>query len=185
MNSEEKRFLLRLARESISTHLRGQEVITSVPDNPVFQRKAGGFVTLHKNGNLRGCIGFVKAVDSVYNTVKRMAVAAATEDPRFPTVGVGELNDVSIEISILSEMNAVTNENEIVIGRDGLFIVKDFYSGLLLPQVAIEHNFDVETLLRETCIKAGLPKYSWKENGTKIFRFSAEIFSEREFCNNL
>ncbi len=181
IGNDEKRFLLRLARESISTHLRGQEILSQVPDNPVFQKKAGGFVTLHKDGNLRGCIGFVKAVDTIYNTVKRMAVTAATDDPRFPRVGVGELAELEIEISILSEMEAVTEKGEIEIGRDGLFIVKGFQSGLLLPQVAMEYSFDVETFLRETCRKAGLAENSWKDDNTKIFRFEAEVFSEREF----
>ena len=105
-----------------------------------------------------------------------MARAAALEDWRFPPVTQEELNDVEIEISILTPLQRVDKKEDIVIGRDGLFIRKGTYSGLLLPQVAAEYGWDVDEFLAQTCIKAGLPSDSLKAKDVEIYRFSAEVF---------
>lgn len=177
-NASEKRFLLKLAREAIIAKINGRELTLEFPDNEVFQKKMGGFVTIHKNGSLRGCIGYVKAVDTIFNTVRDMAVSAAVEDPRFPPLSVSELKDIEIEISMLSKLTPIQSDKDITVGPDGLFVVQGNYSGLLLPQVAIEYGFDAIKFLEEACRKAGLPAMAWKNSETRLYSFRATIFSE-------
>ena len=143
-------------------------------------RKQGAFVTINKHGTLRGCIGFIRPIYPLYEAVKEAAIAAALHDPRFPPVTPDELKDLEVEISVLSPMVEVKDINEIKVGRDGLYIVYGGFSGLLLPQVATEYGWDRTTFLEHTCVKAGLPRDCWKEPGVRIFRFTAEVFSEEE-----
>lgn len=178
LSEEQKKFLLNLARETIKAELEKSKLSITCPDEPFYQRKTGGFVTLHKAGKLRGCIGYVIAHKSLFETIKEMAKAAAFNDPRFPSLQKSELENIEIEISILSELIPVQSVDEIKIGRDGLLIRNSFTSGLLLPQVALEWNWDRKTFLEQTCNKAGLPINCWKNSETEIFRFTAEIFSE-------
>jgi AmmeMemoRadiSam system protein A len=133
---------------------------------------------LHKHGQLRGCIGYIEGIKSIYDTIKEMAIAAAFQDPRFPALQKDELDQIDIEISLLTPLEKVESKEDIKIGKHGLLIRNGFNSGLLLPQVATEWNWDVETFLEQTCRKAGLHGNCWKESSTQIFRFSAEIFSE-------
>ena len=105
-----------------------------------------------------------------------MAISAAFQDPRFEPMSAKELEDLDIEISVLTPMKPVTDINEIEVGKHGLMIVKDYYSGLLLPQVATEYGWDRETFLEHTCMKAGLPVNAWKDSDTKIYAFSADVF---------
>jgi AmmeMemoRadiSam system protein A len=177
-NESQKTYLLKLARESITAHLQGNDLSMQCPEDGIFHQKIGGFVTLHKNGALRGCIGHVRAVETVFNTIREMAVAAAVDDPRFPPLKESELKDIVIEISLLSPLIQINSADEIKIGRDGIYLIKGYNSGLLLPQVALEWSFDTETFLQETCRKAGLPANAWKSVDTRIYRFEAEIFSE-------
>ncbi len=109
-----------------------------------------------------------------------MAVQAALHDPRFPPVHAGEVQDIEIEISVLSPLVPVMDIAEIEVGRDGLVISLGRASGLLLPQVASERNWDRETFLDQTCVKAGLPAGSWRREDVTILRFTAEVFSEKE-----
>ncbi len=105
-----------------------------------------------------------------------MAAAAAFDDTRFSPLSAGELKDLDLEISVLTPLQRVEEVKEIEVGKHGLYIKKGFYAGLLLPQVATEYNWDRVTFLEETCRKAGLPKNAWKEKGTEIYMFSADIF---------
>jgi AmmeMemoRadiSam system protein A len=107
-----------------------------------------------------------------------MAVAAAFQDPRFPPLGPEELADLELEISVLTPMQRIQKVEEIQVGKHGLYIVRGIYRGLLLPQVATEHNWDRLTFLEQTCAKAGLPADAWKDPAAQIYVFSAEIFSE-------
>jgi AmmeMemoRadiSam system protein A len=136
----------------------------------------GAFVTLNKHGQLRGCIGTIQPSRPLYQVVEEMAAAAAFEDSRFSPLTVHELKDLELEISVLTPLQRIKDINEIEIGKHGLYIKKGFYSGLLLPQVATEYNWDRQTFVEETCRKAGLHRNAWREKGTEVYMFSADIF---------
>jgi AmmeMemoRadiSam system protein A len=140
------------------------------------QENRGAFVSLHKNGRLRGCIGQIVPANPLYQTIADMAIAAAFDDPRFDPLTAKEFKDLELEISVLTPMERLKNADEIEIGKHGLYLKKGFYSGLLLPQVAAEYGWDPITFLEETCRKAGLPRNAWKEKNTEIYLFSADIF---------
>lgn len=179
MNDELKQELLRLARQSIAarwTHHRPE-----LPDAPEFQARRGLFVSLHREGELRGCIGYIQPYKSIAASVVEMAQAAAFQDPRFQPLTAGELDDLEIEISLLSEMIPVQNASELKIGRDGLYLKHPRGSGLLLPQVPVEWNWDLKAYLKQICRKAGLHDEAWKDEGAQLFRFEAEVFSDADF----
>lgn len=180
LSEEQKRFLLKLARESIQAHLEKREIALQIPSDEIYKLKWGVFVTLHKKKALRGCIGYIKPYKPLGLTIIEMARAAAFQDPRFPKVSMKEMEDISLEISILSELIPVSKDelNDITVGRDGLYIEGLFGSGLLLPQVAVEWNWDRNTFLRETCHKAGLPSDCYLNPQYQVYRFTAEIFTE-------
>jgi len=175
---EEKRFLLQLARETLEA--RFAESALPVPENdsgPLGEPR-GAFVTLTEAGRLRGCIGHVVGIEPLWRSVQENAVNAAFRDPRFPPLAPYELPGVHIEISALTPLREMTSTDEIVVGRDGIIIERGPHRGLLLPQVATEYDWDLETFLDHTCRKAGLPPGCWREPDTVIQTFSAEVFSE-------
>lgn len=180
LSQEERHELLRLARHTITTYLQTRQVPAYETDNPHFLQPGGVFVTLKRLGQLRGCIGYIVSEDPLYQTIQRAAVAAATQDPRFPAVGSNEMAEITVEISILSPLQRVTDSQQIVIGRDGLFIRRGYYQGLLLPQVAPEQGWNREQFLEGVCHKAGLPGTAWRDPSTELFSFTAEVFSEEE-----
>jgi AmmeMemoRadiSam system protein A len=176
LNKLQQQFLLAVAKEAIYAKLTGNLLPQYKVAEPVLNEKRGAFVTLHKHGRLRGCIGYIVGVVPLIETVKQMAIAAAFEDPRFPPLQLEEFEHLNIEISVLTPLKRVKEISEIKIGRDGLIVRKGFYQGLLLPQVAEEEGWDVETFLENTCLKAGLSPDSWKDPDTVIEKFSAQIF---------
>ncbi|MBN1619449.1 AmmeMemoRadiSam system protein A [candidate division WOR-3 bacterium] len=180
LDKKEQSVLLRAARETIVSAASG----LNLPQPPTAQgrlsEKRGIFVTLHKIGELRGCIGYVVGIKPLNQAVIDMAFAASQEDPRFPPVKKEEINDIEIEISVLSVPEIVQNPSEITVGKDGLIVKKGFRQGLLLPQVAVEWGWDRETFLSHACMKAGLTPDSWKETGVEIFIFNAQVFSESD-----
>jgi AmmeMemoRadiSam system protein A len=176
LNKLQQQFLLAVAREAIHTKLLGNPLPKYNIDDSLLNEKRGAFVTLHKDKQLRGCIGYIIGVVPLVESVRQMAIAAAFEDPRFRPVQLEEFEHLNIEISVLTPLKRVESTDEIKIGRDGLVIRKGFYQGLLLPQVAEEEGWDVEAFLQNTCLKAGLPPDSWKEPDTVIEKFSAQIF---------
>jgi len=183
LTDEEKKFLLKIARQTIETYAReGRKPELPSPDqvSENLRSKRGAFVTLHKKGMLRGCIGVFEGRGPLYQTVSEMAIASGWEDPRFPPLDESELKDIEIEISVLSPLRPAKPE-EIEVGKHGIYITKGFYRGVLLPQVATEYGWDRETFLAQTCIKAGLNPDAWKEPDTKIEIFSADVFSEKDF----
>ncbi|CUS98361.1 hypothetical protein JGI22_00358 [Candidatus Kryptobacter tengchongensis] len=141
----------------------------------------GAFVTITINDTLRGCIGYVEAIKSLAETVNEVAAKSALEDPRFPPVEPDELDKIEIEISVLSPLSSVKSVDEIKIGEHGLMVKRGWRRGLLLPQVAVEHNLTREEFLEHTCLKAGLPPDCWKDKETEIFKFTAIIFKESDF----
>ena len=176
LNEKEKELLHRIVKETIKNHLEGKPGPAFNVDSSTLQEPRGAFVTLHKEGMLRGCIGHIRADHPLHATIKDMAIAAAFEDPRFPPLSRKEFDKVDIEISVLTPFKKITDINAIEVGKHGIYIVKGFYSGLLLPQVATEYGWDRVTFLEHTCNKAGLPKDAWKEKDTEIYLFSADVF---------
>jgi len=169
--------LLGIARRAIAETVRGSQRTEAKTANPALQTPQGAFVTITIGGELRGCIGTFREDTPLYRTVAQMAVAAASEDPRFPALTAAELPKIHLEISALTPMKPVADVSEIEVGRHGLYITKGFNSGVLLPQVATEYGWDRTTFLEQTCRKAGLQKNAWQE-GAKILSFEAEVFGE-------
>lgn len=176
LSEAEKTLLHKIARESIVARLKGQSLPKYDIPSPALKETRGAFVTLKKNGRLRGCIGHIVGRLPIADTVREMAQAAAFEDPRFPPVTPSELDDLEIEISAMTPLKEIGSIDEIQVGPHGLYITNGRRSGLLLPQVAAEYGWDRQTFLEQTCRKAGLPKDAWKASGTKIFTFSADVF---------
>lgn len=181
LSEDDRRALLRLARQAIVAAVANHRVPDESSASPALARPAGAFVTLHHHGRLRGCIGHVEANEPLAGTVVRCAVSAALQDPRFDPLRPGEIPGLEIEISILTPPEIVRPE-EIEIGRHGLFISRGWQRGLLLPQVAVEHQFSREHFLEETCRKAGLALDAWKDPATEIRAFTCEVFSERNLA---
>ncbi|MCK4558549.1 MAG: AmmeMemoRadiSam system protein A [Calditrichia bacterium] len=180
LTPEEKKYLLALSRRIIVLKAEGKEYEKEEYFTTSLKQQTGVFITLNKSHQLRGCIGYVEGLKALQNAVEEMSLAAAFEDPRFPPIEKDEIKDIEIEISVLSPLETISDTSQIEIGRHGIIIEKGLMRGLLLPQVATDYNWDVQTFLEQTCQKAGLPAGAWKEESTEIQIFSAEIFSESD-----
>ena len=180
LTTEEKKELLNLAKQTIINHFNKNSVEEYNPKTEIMNKKCGAFVTLHKKGDLRGCIGQIVPIDTLCISVQKMAIAAAFEDPRFPKLKQEELQDIDFEISVLSPFEKIVNIGEIEVGKHGLMISKNMYHGLLLPQVATEYGWDKETFLKHLCRKAGLNDNAYLEPGVEILRFTAIVFGEKD-----
>jgi len=180
LTENDQQLLLQIARNAVSSYLSGQA--PRLPDLPVgsLSQVHGVFVSIHQDGDLRGCIGNIHAVSPLYRTVAECAIAAAVGDPRFMPLMAAQLPSVDFEVSVLSPLHRVLDIEEIKIGKHGLVVSKRNARGLLLPQVATMYGWDRERLLQETCRKAGLRTDDWKQDAT-IESFSAVIFNERQF----
>lgn len=176
LSEEEKKTLHQIAKTVIENRAKGKPVPEFKIDAPALKENRGAFVSLHKKGQLRGCIGYIEGRGPLHKTIEEMAEAAAFRDPRFSPVTERELPELDIEISVLTPLKRITDINEIEIGKHGLYIRRGWYSGLLLPQVATEYGWDRKTFLEHTCQKAGLPSNAWKEKDVEIYIFSADIF---------
>jgi uncharacterized protein len=183
LTDKDKDLLLRVARESIAAHLEDREPQAVKDAAPVMCEKRGAFVSLHRRGQLRGCIGYLEAVKPLLQTIREMAAAAAFHDPRFRPLRNDELADLEIEISVLTPMQLIKSIDEIEVGKHGLYMVQGFCRGLLLPQVATEYKWDRTTFLQQTCCKAGLSPDAWKDPATKIYIFTADIFGNATGCS--
>ena len=177
LQDKEKGTLLDIARLAIASYIVDKRIPVVKSEEALLNAKCGVFVSLHKEGDLRGCIGVFTSEDPLYKTVAVMAVSAAFEDPRFDAVIEEEVKDLDIEISVLTPLKKIDDPQEIEIGRDGIYIVKGSHRGVLLPQVAVEHDFDRNMFLDHTCLKAGLKAGDWRE-GAEIYTFEAEIFDD-------
>lgn len=185
MNEEEGDFLVKLARKSIEKYLQEGKIISVPPDvNSILMEERGAFVTLNRKGDLRGCIGYPEPVKPLAQAVAEVAVSAATQDPRFPPVTLAELDEIQVEVSVLTKPELIEIKKpsqyleKIELGRDGLIIEMGIYRGLLLPQVPVEWNWDIEEFLANTCMKAGLSPDCWLQEGVKIYSFQSQIFEE-------
>lgn len=175
LSSADKKELIRLARQAVRTFVSEKRVITYEAREMNLLSERGVFVTLKKNGELRGCIGFIEPVASLCDTVIHSAIYAATEDPRFPPVKDEELKDLDIEVSVLSPLMKIEDPRVVQVGKHGLVIAMGSQRGLLLPQVAVENGWSRETFLNQACVKAGLPPDAWKR-GAEISVFEAIVF---------
>lgn len=174
---EERKQLLRLAHHAIAKALSNMAIHTAAPSAHLDQPR-GAFTSLHSQGRLRGCIGYVAASSPLYRTVAETAIAAAFHDSRFAPVTVHELPLLQIEISVLSPMFHIAPE-AVEVGRHGLLVTLGSNRGLLLPQVPLEWGWDREKFLCEVCRKAGLTSDAWRQ-GAKLEAFTAEVFGETE-----
>lgn len=174
---EERGILLQLAHESILSALEGREIALTSP-SPHFSEPRGAFTTIYFQGQLRGCVGYVLPMVSLYRTVAETARAAAFEDTRFSPVTLEEAKALEVSLSILSPLKAIQPE-EVEIGVHGLVVTYGGRRGLLLPQVPVEHGWDRLTFLEQTCHKAGLAHDAWQKGAT-LEAFTAEVFGDRE-----
>jgi uncharacterized protein len=196
LTDREKKKLLKIARESVmvatakskkKAKMRGKKdthgsveldkIGVDVTEEKL-KMDAGAFVSLHKGGKLRGCIGRFEAEAPLYKTVIKMARAASINDHRFANVTPDEVKDIDIEISVLSPLTRVDNVAEIEAGKHGLYIIRGSSRGTLLPQVASERGWDRDTFLEQTCLKAGIGKDAWMEEDTEIYIYEALVFNE-------
>ena len=178
LTKQEQAVLLGIVRDAITSYLRTGVLVEPTHEAESLNQHRGCFVTLSQAGQLRGCIGTFTSQRPLCKEVAVMAVAAATEDPRFYPMGKDDLDNFSIEISVLSPLRKAKDPAEIIVGRHGIYLEQDGQRGVLLPQVAIEQQWDRETFLQHTCYKAGLAKDSWQKAGCDIYLFTAQIMKE-------
>lgn len=172
---QERALLLRVAHEAISSTFERRDISVESTSEHLAEPR-GVFTTIYHNGELRGCVGYVLPISSVYRMVAETARAAAFEDTRFPPLRAEELPGLQVSLSILSPLEPIQAE-QVEIGRHGLVISLEGRRGLLLPQVPVERNWGREIFLAQTCRKAGLPEDAWRR-GAKIEAFTAEIFAD-------
>ena len=179
----EGRTAVHLAKDALTNYIEKKKIIE--PDNlpAVFKENRGVFVTLHEDGDLRGCIGYPMPIMPLGKAIVDSAINAGSRDPRFPRVRKEELGRIEVEVTILTPPEPYTEPKKklpelVQIGRDGLIVTRGPYTGLLLPQVAPEWGFDSMEFLSQTCVKAGLPADAWLDEDTEVQHFQAQIFAE-------
>jgi len=183
LSLEEGKAAVKLARDSLTAYLQSHKRTGPEGLAPVFDQNRGVFVTLHEDGELRGCIGYPQPVMPLGRAIVDSSINAGTKDPRFMPVTAEELKRIEIEVTVLTPPQVIAADRkklpeEVQIGKHGLIVSRGMFSGLLLPQVATEWNFDPEDFLCQTCLKAGLPVDSWLDPETEVQCFEAQIFSE-------
>jgi len=178
LDAKERKALLGIARRALEGYIGAGKMPREDVTEAKLASPGAAFVTLTKKARLRGCIGFTDAVAPLYKVVQECAVAAATEDPRFPPVSPPELPSLRIEISVLTPLFPITPD-EVVVGKHGLMVTQGRMRGLLLPQVPVEWGWDRETFIDQACVKAGLPPSAWR-HGATLQGFTAEVFGEEE-----
>ncbi|TAK66006.1 MAG: AmmeMemoRadiSam system protein A [Bacteroidetes bacterium] len=181
LSNSDKKLLLSVARAAIEATINNKRLLSLKHIPEALQAPSGAFVTLKKQDELRGCIGYIESDISVIETVQEVACKAAFNDPRFLPVTTDEVSSLEIEISVLTPPEQIQDISKIEVGKHGLIMQKGLQRGLLLPQVPIEYGWDRETFLNQTARKAGLQPSAWKEKETKLFIFSAEVFNETDF----
>ncbi len=178
LDESQRKGLLGIARRALEGYVEAGKIPTEEGARGRLAAPGAAFVTLTKNRRLRGCIGYTEAVAPLFKVVQECAVAAATEDPRFPPVSPKELPFLRIEISVLTPLFPILPD-EVEVGRHGLMVEQGRMRGLLLPQVPVEWGWDRETFLDQACVKAGLPPSAWR-HGATLRAFTAEVFGEEK-----
>jgi uncharacterized protein (TIGR00296 family) len=180
---DEGKMAVRLARQALTLYVEKKKILEPVGLPPVFDENRGVFVTLHEDGALRGCIGYPQPVMPLGRAIVDSAINASTRDPRFPGIRPGEQKRIELEVTILTKPEPYREPKKrlpelVRVGMDGLIVTKGPFSGLLLPQVAMEWGFDSLEFLSQTCAKAGLPPDAWLDEETEVQHFEAQIFAE-------
>ena len=178
LTAGEQEALLSIARNAIETYIQSGETYNEPREERNLNRRNGCFVTIYKDGELRGCIGNFQSEHPLFKEVAEMAVSSATRDPRFYPMKSEDLDNYRLEISVLSPLHKIESTDEIEVGTHGIYLEKGYYRGVLLPQVATEYGWDRQTFLKQTCVKAGLPTDAWQSEDAEIYIFSAQIFGE-------
>lgn len=179
LDSQKK--LIQLSRQTLESFVRrGERQVDNIEDPYLLTSENGAFVSLHKGEELRGCIGTCFPTRSLFSTVIEMTEAAASRDHRVPPIAQSELPDIHIDISVLSPLKLVDDPFSLEVGKHGLHIASGEKIGVLLPQVATQYGWDMETFLSQGCLKASLPKNAWKWPETNISSFTALIIEERK-----
>jgi AmmeMemoRadiSam system protein B/AmmeMemoRadiSam system protein A len=180
LSKSDKDMLMNIARTTIEYRVKGKNPPEFEVESPILKEKRGAFVTIHKHGQLRGCIGYIEAIKPLYVTIQEMAEAAALKDSRFPPVTPEELSSLDLEISVLTPLRKIEDINEIQVGRHGILLKRGYHQGVFLPQVATEQGWDRTTFLNQICFKAGMPDTNcWKAKDAEIYVFSADVFEEK------
>ena len=179
LTPDQKQTLLALARRTVETFVKTGRKPDFATDDPLFLRPGAAFVTLEMHDELRGCIGHTEPRLPLWECVRDMAVAACSQDPRFDPVTPAELPALTYEITVLTPMKKVDSVENIVVGRDGLMMVRGYARGLLLPQVPVEWGWNREEFLDHTAQKAGLPKSAWRDGSVTIYAFQGLVFSDK------
>lgn len=181
LSEKDRETLMHIARTTIEHKVRGKQPPKFTVDSPILKEKRGAFVTIHKQGQLRGCIGYIEAIKPLYLTIEEMAEAAALRDHRFPPVSSDELPALDLEISVLTPLKKINDVSEIQTGKHGIVLKRGYNQGVFLPQVATEQGWDRTTFLNQICFKAGIPDPNcWKDEDAEIYIFSAEVFEEKK-----
>jgi AmmeMemoRadiSam system protein A len=174
LSEADRTAILDLARRAVEEAVCRERRLQEIPETGVFEQRCSVFVTLYSGKRLHGCIGMIDPKEPLGAAIVRCAANAALEDPRFPKMRPSEIASLEIEVSVLSPLEAIQPER-IEIGKHGLLVEQDSHRGLLLPQVAVEHQLSRERFLEETCHKAGVRADAWKQPGTRIFAFTCEV----------
>ncbi|MDH5661819.1 MAG: AmmeMemoRadiSam system protein B [Elusimicrobiota bacterium] len=181
LDEKQQKILLGIARQTIEEYIRSRKIPEFNVDDAILKEKRGVFVTLRKKGMLRGCIGYIMPLEELYKAVSQMAIQSSTGDPRFPPVGVDELAEVDIEISVLTVPERIKSVDEIEMGKHGVIVKRGSNQGVFLPQVATETGWSKEEFLNRLCYdKAHLSQDAWKDRDTEIYTFSAQVFEEKK-----
>lgn len=179
LSDDEKRELLRIARATLREFFYTGRIPPGKPHRDSLTAEAGVFVTLHKAGALRGCIGTHQETTALFRIIQEMTVAAASRDSRFEPVQEVEVDEIEIEISVIGMALTVSAPTDIDLGTHGLSIEHAGKRGLLLPQVAAEHGWSQSEFLEHVCAKAELPGDAWSQPGAQVFAFTAQVFSDQ------
>lgn len=179
LTQSHKAQLLKLARSTVQTYLETGKVPKLKTQNQRMCSTEGAFVTLTHQNQLRGCMGRIKGSMPLYETIKQMAISAATEDSRFPPVLPAELNELTFEISVLSSLKEIQSADEITLGMHGVLIKGLETEAVFLPKIALERQWSRTDLLNELCAKAHMPANNWSVDPTcQLYTFTADVFSE-------
>ena len=177
LDERQQAALLKLARRALEARVKGEQAPPR-DHGGLLDAARGAFVSIHRRGELRGCLGRIEVDQPLVDTVADLAAVVADSDPRFEPVHPGELPSLEVEVSVLTPEREPLSIEDIEVGRHGIIIERGLRRGLLLPQVAVEHGWDREMFLSHTCLKAGLPPDAWR-HGARILIFEAQVFSEK------
>ncbi|HEY3397683.1 MAG TPA: AmmeMemoRadiSam system protein A [Armatimonadota bacterium] len=180
LTDEQKQILLQVARQSLEAAVNDAPPPVFPTDDPALLEERGAFVTLKRQGQLRGCLGYVEGIKPLIEAIADNAAASALRDPRFGPVRPAELPEIHIEVSALTPLVHVENPDAVEVGKHGLMVCLGANRGLLLPQVPVEECWDREQFLSYTCHKAGLSPQDWQDPAAQLYSFEAEVFGENE-----